>query len=48
MSKVCGNCAYNSYDRELREFYCGNTDSDSCGSPTAYDDSCADFESKED
>ena len=30
------------------EFCCGNEDSDNYGMPTMYDDSCEDFEEKDD
>ena len=40
----CGTCRFNSY--EYGEFSCSNTDSDNYGIPTAYDDSCEDWEEK--
>lgn len=44
---ACGNCRFNRYDREKKDFYCGNRGSDSHGASTAYDDSCQDWEVKE-
>lgn len=52
VKECCGNCKYNSVDRNRTGmnklvFYCGNEDSTEYGSPTFYDDSCEDFEEKE-
>ena len=51
--EVCGTCKHNKYDtdgsgiRNGATFYCGNEDSDNCGVPTFYDDTCDDWEGKE-
>ena len=52
MKECCGNCKYNSVDKDRTGmnklvFYCGNEDSTEYGSPTFYDDVCEDFEEKE-
>ena len=44
--KYCSNCAYNSYDKERREFYCGNKNSENYGVETAYDDHCDEHKEK--
>ena len=44
---ICGNCKYNKYSKYENEFYCGNDGSDYNGTPTMYDDSCEDFEEKD-
>lgn len=51
---VCGNCKYNTQyffdtdpDRKS-EFCCGNEDSENYGVPTMYDDTCDDWEEKDD
>ena len=46
--EICGECKYNKYSTTEKEFYCSNTDSDNYGIPTMYDDSCEDFEEKDD
>lgn len=43
----CGNCKYNRYDREDKQFYCNNEDIYEYGLPTSYTDCCDDFEDKE-
>ena len=52
MKECCGNCKYNAvyidatgYGKST--FFCDNEESSEYGSPTAYDDSCDDFEEKE-
>ena len=45
--EVCGTCRWNRYDRESKDFYCGNKDGDNHGASTAYDDSCRDWEEKD-
>ena len=53
MHEVCGECKYNERDfskpqnSDYEEFCCGNKDSDNYGLLTMYDDSCDDFEEKE-
>lgn len=42
---ICANCKHNTKDAE--NYYC-NTDSDNYGIATMYDDSCEDFEEKDD
>ena len=46
--EICGECKYNKYSTTEKEFYCSNTDSDNYGIQTMYDDSCDDFEEKDD
>ena len=48
LREICGECKYNKYSTTEKEFYCSNTDSDNYGMPTMYDDSCEDFEEKDD
>ena len=54
MREICGECKYNKRDfskpqnSDYEEFCCGNKDSDNYGIPTMYDDSCEDFEEKDD
>lgn len=50
MKKICANCKYNICERNSRndtQFYCDNEDGEYFGVPTAYDDSCDDYEEKE-
>lgn len=51
MKERCSNCKWNKFTRgdSIRhsEFSCGNPDSLEYGSPTAWDDSCDDWEEKE-
>ena len=46
MNEVCVECKYNYYSYKEREFICGYVESNYYGIPTAYDDSCVDFEHK--
>ena len=52
--EVCGNCKFSQYDydgsgmRNSGGYYCCNERSINCGVPTLYDDTCDDFEDKED
>ena len=46
--EICGECKYNKYSTTEKEFYCSNTDSDNYGIATMYDESCEDFEEKDD
>ena len=54
MREICGECKYNKRDFSkpqnsgYAEFCCSNEDSDCYGIPTMYDDSCDDFEEKDD
>ena len=54
MREICGECKYNKRDFSkpqnsgYAEFCCDNEDSDNYGVPTMYDDSCEDFEEKDD
>lgn len=53
MTNQCNTCKYNTpeYEGETRkpkDFYCGNAESENYGLPTAYDDSCEEYEQKED
>ena len=51
---ICGECKYNKRDFSkpqnsgYAEFCCCNEDSDCYGIQTMYDDSCDDFEEKDD
>ena len=53
MREVCGTCKYNIRDfskpqeKGYIKFCCGNENSDYCGVPTFYDDTCDDWEEKE-
>lgn len=53
MREVCGTCKYNKRDftkpqnSGYAEFCCGNEDSECYGVPTAYDDTCDDYEEKD-
>lgn len=50
MREVCGTCKYNSlrYDgQHHEEFCCGNENSDYYSVPTFYDDTCDDWEEKD-
>lgn len=53
MKEVCGNCKYNKRDFSKPqnmgyiEFCCGNKDSDMYGVPTFYDDTCGEWEGKD-
>lgn len=50
MREICGNCKHNKrvFDGHCNsEFCCSNENSDYCGVPTFYDDTCEDFEEKE-
>ena len=53
MREICGTCTYNRYDndgsgvRQSGGFYCGNENSECCGCPTFYDDSCEDWSEKD-
>ena len=52
LREICGECKHNKRDFSkpqnsgYAEFCCGNEDSDNYGVPTMYDDSCDDFEKK--
>lgn len=51
MNEVCGTCKYNTrtYDGHCNSPYCcGNEDGDYYGVPTAYDDTCEEWEKKDD
>ncbi len=45
MDEICANCKHNK--KTQREFYCGNEESEYYGVPTAYDDTCEDWEGKD-
>lgn len=53
MKQMCGECKYNKrdfskpQDSGYSKFCCGNEDSENYGVPTFYDDSCDDFEGRE-
>ena len=44
MSECCGTCAFNRYSDG--EFVCGNSETEAYGCPTAYSDSCEEYEEK--
>lgn len=49
MKEICGNCKYNkrTYDGHCNaEFCCDNEESDYYAVPTAYDDTCDDWEER--
>lgn len=54
LRQICGECKYNRrdfskpQDGNYSKFCCGNEDSENYGIPTFYDDSCEDFEEKDD
>ena len=53
MEKHCRTCKHNTPEyeggtREVKDFYYDNEESEYYGLPTAYDDSCEDWEGKED
>lgn len=43
----CGNCKYSHYDKEEQDFVCTNEDSENYGLPTMYNDSCEQYEDKQ-
>lgn len=51
--EICGNCKWNRrdfskpQDKGYIEFSCGNEDGEYFGVPTFFDDTCDDWESKE-
>ena len=44
---ICGECRFNTYDHEKKDFYCGNEDSENYGLFSAYDDGCSEGEEKQ-
>lgn len=46
MDEVCGTCKWNVYNTD-DGYCCGNDESEAYGIPTAYDDTCDDWEEKE-
>lgn len=54
MKEVCGNCKYNKRDFSkpqnsgyVKEFCCGNEDSENYSVPTFFDETCEDWEEKD-
>lgn len=47
MDKCCGTCAYHRYDREMEEWLCRNDESENYADYTDYNDSCIDWEERE-
>lgn len=50
MKEVCGTCKHNRRQRDGHcnaEFCCNNEDSEYCGVPTEYSDTCEEWEEKE-
>ena len=45
--KNCGNCRYETFDRDENIFTCGNEESENYGLEIDYEDSCIDYEEKE-
>lgn len=48
VESCCGNCKFNKYDRQDKQFYCNNEAIYEYGLPTQYTDCCDDFERKDD
>lgn len=46
MFGMCGECKFNERDCEDGAYVCRNVFSENYGSPTMYDDTCDDFEEK--
>lgn len=44
MDMVCGNCAFNRYNEDVKGFVCNNQDSENYACETLFDDSCEDYE----
>lgn len=45
--RVCGTCAYNTFDRMCSEFVCDNEDSEGYGCGTMYSESCDGWKEKD-
>ena len=48
MDKICGNCKYNEFDDEIDDYACNCPDSDEYGISTFYEDTCDEFEERDD
>ena len=48
IDEVCGNCKYHQFESIDNGYVCVNPDSDNIADWTEYDDSCEDWEKKED
>ena len=48
MDKICGNCEYNQYDTEADDYVCACEDSEAYGISTFYEDTCDNFEERDD
>ena len=48
MDKCCGTCAYHQYDKETDDWVCCNAESETVADWTDFNDSCMDWEGKED
>lgn len=48
LSYVCGNCEHHDQDRGTGEWICMNRNSDLWGLETGFEDTCLDYEPKED
>lgn len=47
MEKCCGNCRWHEYDELFDDWVCVNPDSDYVADFTGYEDSCEEFEERE-
>lgn len=45
--QCCGNCKYSGYDKEEKEWYCNNPESETYGILTAYGDGCEEWEERQ-
>ena len=47
--ECCGTCKWSAYEKRDGKvyFYCGNENSDNCGVPTFYDDTCDEWEERD-
>ena len=48
MDKCCGNCAYHQYYNKTDDWVCCNAESENVADWTDFNDSCMDWEGKED
>lgn len=47
MKEICGNCKYHTFESVDSGYVCANPDSEYCADWTEYNDSCEDFEVKD-
>ena len=48
MREVCGYCKYSKQELPFGDYYCTNEKSDAYGCENMYDDSCEEWQGKED